>query len=88
MNQVEGDGLGNRDYRDPRHFRHIRPAPIQATVRITPGAGIVVVDAVAGGCVGGMVEGGGGLVTTCVTPVVITVVAGRVTGVFVVTGTV
>jgi hypothetical protein len=76
----------------PRNFWQIRPAPIQPMTRITPGAGIVVGVAGAGGWVGGMVGGvvvgsGGGLVTTCVVSVVAGIVTGKVTGALVVTGT-
>lgn len=60
---------------------------MQPITRITPGAGTVVVGTGTGGCVGGKDGGIGGLVTTGAGSVVATVMAGRVTGGLVVTGT-
>jgi hypothetical protein len=55
-------------------------------MRVASGAGTVVPDTGTVVNVAGMVVGGGGLVTTVVTSVIITVVTGRVTGTRVVTG--
>lgn len=67
------------------HVIQTRPAPILTITRITPGAGIVVLDTGTVGWVVGRVVVGGGLVTNTVIWEVTEVVTGRVTGTLVVT---